>query len=422
MLEGRQFLALWVIYDFVNSLMIINGSIYYSQWLVSEEGISQGYYGLAYAVSTLLLLIAAPLLGTVIDRSKVGLRILYYCSTAMGALGVLIWTLGNQESQLLRHFGTLTAFGAIVFVYQLSLVAYNWVLRGLPGLTGRSGAKIVSGYGEAAGSLGSVTGALLGAWVFSLFSTPEARELKVILIMSVVFLASSFPVVFLMRRLALSMMQPAAPEPEASSRELSSASWNETWGVLKSNAALWRYLLVFMLYADALLTVQLYLPVFLREGVHLAPGRIPVAFALALVFGAVGSWSFSYMSRRWRSIDIILVVLVLWTGNLLWLATVPLGKSFWLSMMVSGMLFGILWAASRALMYEIVEPADLGRGFGFYAIFERAASVLGPLLWGLAVGSGRYGTAMTTMAGLVALSAILLGLWARKTIQAGIRT
>jgi UMF1 family MFS transporter len=426
-MTGRRYVGWWVLYDFVNSLFVINGSLYYSQWLVTKQGVSEGIYGLAYVVATIGLLIVAPALGVHLDRRRRGLRLLFLSTLAMGGLGITLWALGSAASESARHLGTLVVFGAIVLIYQLSLIVYNWILRGARELGTRNEAKRLTGYGDASGSLGSVVGAIAGAVLYARLQGPN-RELEVILVMGGIFLLLGLGVVWLMSRSVGEDAPLAGPRPgdvEGMAGRLEGAGWRLAVGVLRKNGALWRYLLVFMIYADALLTVQLYLPVFMRQGVRLPSGQVSVAFALALSMGALGALTYSRMSRRWQSPWVILVTLVLWTADLLWLAARPQALSFWACMVASGVLYGMLWAASRALMYEMLARAELGRGFGFYGIFERAASVIGPLLWAAAVGSGpglRYGTALCTMAVLVGASALLFGLWfgrIRRSLQDG---
>jgi len=79
----------------------------------------------------------------------------------------------------------------------------------------------------------------------------------------------------------------------------------------------------------------------------------------------------------------------------------------------SGVLYGVIWSVSRAYLIELAPSERLGRAFGSYAVFERCASVVGPLAWGavmllpLSLGT-RYIFAFSTMSGLVLISAVLL--------------
>ena len=48
---------------------------------------------------------------------------------------------------------------------------------------------------------------------------------------------------------------------------------------------------------------------------------------------------------------------------------------------IMGILFGGVWAVSRALLSRLIPVDKLNYGFSFYTISERFASFLGPLTW-----------------------------------------
>src|ERR1035437_9716372 len=58
----------WSLFDFCNSFVIINGSLYISQW-VTSHGVREFWYGFTFSLSTVLLLLTAPAIGWIVDQT-----------------------------------------------------------------------------------------------------------------------------------------------------------------------------------------------------------------------------------------------------------------------------------------------------------------------------------------------------------------
>ncbi len=58
---------------------------------------------------------------------------------------------------------------------------------------------------------------------------------------------------------------------------------------------------------------------------------------------------------------------------------------FWLVGPLAGMGMGGVWVVSRAILIELSPPSKVGEFFGVYGLAGKAASILGPLLWGAIV-------------------------------------
>ena len=90
------------------------------------------------------------------------------------------------------------------------------------------------------------------------------------------------------------------------------------------------------------------------------------------------------------------------------------GPGFTVAFSIVGIAFGALLSLSRTVYAGYLTPEQKGEMFGFYTTFERSASLLGPLLWGLQVwglaplGPARYRIAMASMNLFVGASLIIL--------------
>jgi UMF1 family MFS transporter len=81
---------------------------------------------------------------------------------------------------------------------------------------------------------------------------------------------------------------------------------------------------------------------------------------------------------------------------------------------VVGALLGALWASSRPWLLSLTPAGEEGRIFGLYAFANKAAAIVGPIIWGLIVllfdslGPARYRLAIAVLAGICAVGAWLL--------------
>lgn len=402
----------WIAYDFINSLVIINGSLYFSRWITIDQRIGSFWYGLTYSVSTIALLLVAPVVGAAIDRRKNGRSVLLYTSILIGTFAIAITGLGHNDSTISRIGGTLIAFGAINFCYQLSLVPYNWLLPHIRGVHSSAQVTRYTGFGECAGSMGSVVGAVVGSLLLThvLGETADGR-LNLLAVMGTAYLAL-FAADYIVMGRGIDRVVLNGQVSDRSFASVLSEYFRDNIAVVRRSPKLVRYLIAFMLYADALLTVNLFLPVYLRERVGLTDSETAKVFVIALAVAAITAWIFGRLAPRALR-RIIVVALLLWLGVFGALAYVSAQTILmWLTIVIAGILFGVLWSASRAFLYQLSERETLGRGYGLYSTFERCASILGPLVWGgvmainVSVGQ-RYATAFASM-GLFVLVGILI--------------
>src|SRR3989338_3950213 len=66
---NKKNIFLWTLYDFANSIVSIVFFLHFSQWLVGDKGVADFWYNMIFAGGSILLLITAPVLGSIADRS-----------------------------------------------------------------------------------------------------------------------------------------------------------------------------------------------------------------------------------------------------------------------------------------------------------------------------------------------------------------
>jgi MFS-type transporter involved in bile tolerance (Atg22 family) len=66
---NKKNIFLWTLYDFANSVVMIVFFLYFSQWLVVEHGVSDFWYNMIFTIGSLMILVTAPILGSVADSN-----------------------------------------------------------------------------------------------------------------------------------------------------------------------------------------------------------------------------------------------------------------------------------------------------------------------------------------------------------------
>src|SRR3989344_1079188 len=153
-MNTRKNIFLWVSYDFANSIVAIVFFLYFSQWIVIDQGIADIWFNLTFTMSALLLLLTVPTTGALLDkywRRISGLR--YATISTVALLGLCaIFALNN------KNIPALVTFTLGFYSYLLSFTFYTPLINdiSLPSERGRT-----SGYGIAANYLGQIAGLIL---------------------------------------------------------------------------------------------------------------------------------------------------------------------------------------------------------------------------------------------------------------------
>src|SRR5258705_13981417 len=63
-------LSSWALFDFANSVLITNGGLYFSQWLVVDHGVAEIWYNFALSLTSFVVLLTAPIIGKIGDRNN----------------------------------------------------------------------------------------------------------------------------------------------------------------------------------------------------------------------------------------------------------------------------------------------------------------------------------------------------------------
>src|SRR3989338_1096030 len=123
LIMNKKNVFLWTLYDFANSIVSIVFFLYFSQWLVIDRGVADFWYNMIFAIGSALLLLTAPILGSIAD--KTGRQQSYFNRITVLSLvcflAVSFITLFFSQKAFLAALFFLLAN----YLYQFSFVFYN---------------------------------------------------------------------------------------------------------------------------------------------------------------------------------------------------------------------------------------------------------------------------------------------------------
>jgi MFS transporter, UMF1 family len=361
---NKRVIASWALYDFANTIFSMNViSLYFALWVTVDHGGQDILYSLALSGSMLAVALSVPVYGAISDqtgRRRIPLTILTLISVlATAAIG--------QTDHLLSG---IFFFVIANYCYQSALVFYNGML---PSVARGSHIGLVSGYGVSLGYLGSIAGLLL----VKPFVEAGGRS-AAFLPTAAMFLIFAIPCFLFVKD----------PEAKTHKKVKISQAFHTLRQTLKNASEyklLLKFILIHFLILDVVNTVIAFMAIYANRVMQFSNAQITTFLITSTSAAMIGSyligWSVKHKGTAWS------YALVLW----LWVAALTIAILsqnqfvFWLVGPLAGMGMGGVWVVSRAYIVELSPPEKLGEFFGLYGLAGKAASILGPLLWGTVV-------------------------------------
>ena len=137
-------------------------------------------------------------------------------------------------------------------------------------------------------------------------------------------------------------------------------------------------------------------------------------FLISSTVGAmVGSVIIGFLVKNKGTIWTYWLVIWIWIISLSLAALSQSQALFWCVGPLAGIGMGGVWVVSRPILIELSPPEKLGEFFGLYGFAGKAASILGPMLWGTVVWilnsttTLKYRVAVSLLLGLVIVAAFI---------------
>jgi UMF1 family MFS transporter len=390
---------LWGLYDFANSVLMGNLSLYFVTYIVRDKGMPDIFVSLVLTIGAIILLFLAPNLGVLVDRGYGKINLIRFFSIFILIGGILLGLMQNAIFLLIL-------FLIINLSYQLSLVPYNVTLVDIASKEKRG---LVSGFGEFSNWAGYIMGLIITLPIINgninFFGIGRSG---VFIPAALVFFILGLP--FLLSKIE---------KPREKKEKIKLNFFKEFVNTIKiikkrEYRGVSIFLLIFLLANNAAVTFTTFVPLYF-EVVEKFPDKTKTLLTIiVLMAGAIGAIMGGKLADKYGSIKILSWIMSLWA---LCLISVIFGSGFWYLLpfvVLVGFLMGGFWAIGRKYLTEIAPASEVGRFFGLHALSVRLSTFLGPPLWSIAAimfsryGDNRYKFSMLGLSLLLILSIILL--------------
>ena len=379
----------WILYDVGNSAFILLVAtiipIYFNH-LASLANISEvnylAYWGYAASITTFIVAIIGPILGTIVD-TKGYKKPFFTMSMIIGVLGLAALSFPKNWVIFLAIF-VITKIG-----YNTSLIFYDSMLTDI---TTHDKMDTVSSHGYAWGYLGSCIPFIISL-VFVLFyeSIGISFQLGMTLAFGINALWWFIMTLPLLRNYqqVYYIEKPKHPIKESFSR------LSHTLKEITQDRKVFLFLVSFFFYIDGVYTI-IEMATAYGSALGLDTQGLLIALLVTQIVAFPFAILFSVLSKRQKTEKLIHLCILAYTAIALFAIQLDKQWEFWLLAICVGMFQGAIQALSRSYFAKIIPPQKSGEYFGLFDICGKGASFVGTTLVGIiaqTTGNMSYGVA-----------------------------
>ncbi|MEW5903387.1 MAG: MFS transporter [Pseudomonadota bacterium] len=397
----------WAMYDFANSgyTTIVITAIF-NAYFVSVVAGSAAWATLAWtlslALSYLMVMLSAPLLGAYADAYAAKKRLLLL-STAGCVLFTAALSFAGPGMLWL-------AVPLIVLSNFFYATGENLIAAFLPELAREEALGKVSGWGWSLGYMGGLTslGLCLAyvSWAQARGDTAADFVPVTMLITAALFTLSCLPTFLILR-------ERATPQPHLAGNPLlreSFARLMQTLHQAQHYRDLRRFLLCTVSYQAGIQTVITLAAIYAQQAMNFSMQQTLGLIFVVNITAAVGAFAFGYVQDRIGHIPAIALTLVGWLTMVLmaWSAEGP--GLFWAAANLAGLCMGASQSAGRALVGYLAPQARRAEFFGLWGLAVKLSAILGPVTYGLVswLSAGDHRLAILCTGGFFLLGLLIL--------------
>ena len=367
-------------FDFANSTFatIIAAfvyAIYFKKIVAMNQPIGDFYWSASINISMLIVALLSPVLGAASDyynnKKKYLMLFTALCVVSTGLLyfigeGMIFWGM------------VLFIFANIGF--QAGLGFYDAFLKEI---TGSENYNRVSSFGYAVGYLGSL---LSLAVVIMLKDEPR----NTFIACAILFSVFSLPL-FLFVKEKKSEIPIKADNSSFISIGLKRIG--DTITHIRSYRNIKNFLFAYFLYIDGVNTIIFFSANYAQTTLNFDIQELILFFVIVQVTALIGSFLFGFAADRLGLKKTISFVIISWAILTILVYFASNKLIFLIIGGLAGTFLGSSQALSRSFMSKLIPAEKKTEFFGFYSLFEKTSTILGPLTFGLVswlTGNQRY--------------------------------
>lgn len=376
----------WSLFDFGNSsyaviIVAFVFAVYFTDVVCQKAPIGDFYWSLGIFISMIISAVINPIGGAIADKiSNKKLFLLFFTILCIIPTSLLYFT-GEGKIELALFLFIVSNIG-----FQSGLAFYDALISDV---TEEKFYNKVSGIGYAVGYLGSLTSLIL-VFIFLFYDTVNYNLLFVLC--AIFFLIFSLPLFIFLKE-----------EKKYTEQSKESFILYVTYGIkkvfntiknIRKYNNLKNYLFAYFLYIDAVNTIIFFSGIFARKTLNLNYTELAIFFVIVQITAVIGSLIFAEVGDRIGIKKSINITLLFWTLIVFFIfffvdenSFVNVGgysiHIFFIIGGLAGTFLGATQSLSRALMAKLTPNEIKTEFFGFYSLFEKTSTLIGPLTFGL---------------------------------------
>ena len=412
----------WIMYDWANSAFatIMLAAVF----PVFFVGIAGGYdtpgsmwWGYGASGARILLAIAAPIIGVIIDYKGYKKR-LFITFMSIGILALFFLSFQTNWQMLLVGYIIANIFwSACNFIYD----SY------LPDITTPERMDQVSATGFAMGYIGGSTIPFIISIALILFGEGFGIDMTLAVQISIAMTAVWWGL-FTIPFIRDVHHKHGVDAPKSQAVKTTFENIGRTARKITKNRGLFLFIVAYFFYIDGVGTV---ITMATAYGAELGLGEVGMIGALFVtqIVAFPCSVLFGRLSKKYNPLNMIFAAIIIYiciciVGFIMgfglevyWFDVGGATILFWILAFMVGTVQGGIQAISRSCFGRLVPPENSGEYFGFFEIFSRFSAILGPFLYATILRStGRASFAILSTVVLFSVGFVIL-LFSRKDLK-----
>ena len=391
----------WSMYDFANSgytTVVITAvfGAYFVGVISNNEAWATFAWTAALSISYAFILVTGSLVGAWADAHAAKKKLLLFSTIGCVIFTALLSVVSPGQVAL--------ALTLIVLSNYFFGTGENLIAAFLPELADSGAMGRVSGWGWAFGYLGGLVALGICLAYIMTSGKPATQSVPVTMLITAAFFALAATPTFLFLR-ERAVPQPTLENPWARVRQTLRDS--------RKYQDLRRFLVCILFYQAGITAVISLAAIYADQAMKFTMEQTIVLILVVNVTAAAGAFGFGYVQDAIGHVRAVAITLVGWIVMVCIAGFSHDVMSFWIAANLAGLCMGSSQAAGRAIVGYLAPPSRLAEFFGLWGLAVKAASIFGPLTYGVVTwmfaGNHRLGifaTGIYFVIGLLVLKGI----------------
>lgn len=358
----------WILFDFANtsfSIVVVTFvyAIYFKEVVCQKLPIGDFYWSLGTAISMLITAIISPFLGAIADYNSSKKQFLLFFTLLCIVFTSFLFFVGAGQIISGILFFVIANVG-----FEAGLVFYDAFL---PEITKEKNYGRVSGYGFAAGYLGSFV-----TLIFTYYFISINKISYSFIFSALFFLLFSLPLFLFLKEKKIVTKERVSP--------LTIGFYRVKWTLnhLKSIKNLTLFLISFFFFIEGVNTVIYFVGNFAVSTMNFSKVELLYFFLITQITALIGAIIFGILADNIGKKITLLITLFIWI-IVIYVVYSSVNKiTFYIAGSIAGSVMGATQSVSRSLMSFLVPDDKKTEFFGFYSFFGKSSAIIGPLTFG----------------------------------------